>query len=454
MFRELFAALASILLLVASARADGRLVVHEWGTFTSLEDENGNAIGGINTDDEPLPDFVHDLRNLIVGPSEVPGIFFKGVPRCDPDVLVRLETPVIYFHLPADGPKSIKLDLDVTFHGGWLTQYYPDAEVSAPGIERMDQNGRFGKLDGTTNGTLAWHGLTIGSDASGPKTKAPVWLAPRAVSAAGVTTSKAESERFVFYRGVGSLVAPVTVSRSSDAAILRIHADSPALLQHLWLVDVTPDGRCAMRQLIDHSPARGDSLQTPAMFAESDYSADNITAIRRAIQAEIVREGLFEDEAEALVNTWEASYFRRPGLRLFFMTPTDWTNQVLPLHLSVDADVKRIMVGRIEIITPQQRALLAAIAKGPVSNPNTWLSAALQKAGGGREDYYREAWYQRVMNGQTSLQSLHINMPDDYRAYLQLGRFRNAMILDEAKHRPTAALTQFMKNYELQAAAS
>jgi hypothetical protein len=30
------------------------LVVHEWVTFTSLQDEQGNAIGGINTDDEPV----------------------------------------------------------------------------------------------------------------------------------------------------------------------------------------------------------------------------------------------------------------------------------------------------------------------------------------------------------------------------------------------------------------
>ena len=30
-------------------------VVHEWGTFTSLQDENGRTLSGINTDDEPMP---------------------------------------------------------------------------------------------------------------------------------------------------------------------------------------------------------------------------------------------------------------------------------------------------------------------------------------------------------------------------------------------------------------
>ena len=73
---------------------------HEWGTFTSLQNERGEAIGGINTDDEPVPDFVHRLGyNLLLRPTEMPAIFFKGViRRCHPDVTMRLETPVLYFH--------------------------------------------------------------------------------------------------------------------------------------------------------------------------------------------------------------------------------------------------------------------------------------------------------------------------------------------------------------------
>ena len=452
MVRSLLAAAAVTVALTTFARGDDRLAVHEWGTFTSLEDESGAPIGGINTDDEPLPTFVHDLRGLIRGPSEVPGVFFKGVPRCDPEVLVRLETPVIYFHLPAGGPSSLKLDLDVTFHGGWLTQYYPDAQVTAPGLEKEDVHGNFGHLTGETTGTLSWQGLTIGPDSPGPATKSPVWLAPRAVSAAGVTTSKNENERFVFYRGVGNLAPPISVSRSTDGAVLQLHAQSPDALQTAWLVDVHTDGSCALRRVAP-TKNQGDSLLTPATFAPRDYAPQNIGTIREALKTEMVHEGLFSDEADALLNTWEASYFRRPGLRLFFFVPAAWTDHVLPLHLSVDARMTRVMIGRIEIITPQQRALLARIAKGPASDANNWLDAALKQAGGGREDYYREETFQRVMSGQTSLQSLHVDMPDDYRAYLQLGRFRNALILDEAHRRPTSALTTFINNYALEATA-
>jgi len=55
--------------LLASATVRGNhdsegLTVHEWGTFTSFQSEDGKTIAGINVDDEPVPDFVHRLRDL------------------------------------------------------------------------------------------------------------------------------------------------------------------------------------------------------------------------------------------------------------------------------------------------------------------------------------------------------------------------------------------------------
>ena len=43
-----------------------KLLVHEWGTFTSLQDEAGRTLGGINSEDEPLPRFTHDIDHLLV----------------------------------------------------------------------------------------------------------------------------------------------------------------------------------------------------------------------------------------------------------------------------------------------------------------------------------------------------------------------------------------------------
>jgi hypothetical protein len=81
--------------------APGReLVIHEWGTFTCLQDETGRAIAGVNTDDEPVPEFVHRISDLVERASDLAPVYFKGVPRSHRQVVMRLETPVVYFYPP------------------------------------------------------------------------------------------------------------------------------------------------------------------------------------------------------------------------------------------------------------------------------------------------------------------------------------------------------------------
>ena len=146
-----------LVLLAATVAPDNTLVVHEWGTFTSLQDEDGRTISGINTDDEPVPHFVHDLAwALLIPASEWPNNFFQGAPHCHPDVTMRLETPVIYFHLPKSQKKPVTLDVNVQFRGGWLTQFYPAAEAVAPGVEQWP---KFGHLRSDATGTLSWPSL-------------------------------------------------------------------------------------------------------------------------------------------------------------------------------------------------------------------------------------------------------------------------------------------------------
>src|SRR5688500_1226641 len=92
-------------LLPMTAVAEDTLLIHEWGTFTSLQDQQGQTIGGINVDDEALPGFVHRLAPLLLKHSDVPPAilggapsYAKGVPSAHPDITMRLETPVVYFY--------------------------------------------------------------------------------------------------------------------------------------------------------------------------------------------------------------------------------------------------------------------------------------------------------------------------------------------------------------------
>src|SRR5687768_1169665 len=120
-------ALAATLGWAASAAAGDRLVVHEWGTFTSLQDEQGRELSGINIDDEPVPDFVHNLNPFLLSRPVLSSLHWqyrsKGAPRHHPRVTMRLETPVLYFYPPEGQREPLRLDVSVRFQGGWLTEF-------------------------------------------------------------------------------------------------------------------------------------------------------------------------------------------------------------------------------------------------------------------------------------------------------------------------------------------
>jgi len=396
----------------AEARDERPLVVHEWGTFTSLQDESGEAIGGINSDDEPLPLWTHNLAPMLIIGTPV-----QGAPKCHPDVTLRLETPVIYFHPPASAPLPVVATVRARFRGGWLTQYYPDARADAPGLG--SGTFAFGPITRDTVGELCWNGLRIGGSAAGRQATEHVWLAPRRVAAASVTTASGESERFLFYRGVGHADAPLRVSSAkSDPARLVIEGQLGSSLaaadgrardaflaqglkaRHLWLLEVQDGGASAYAALEPLEVSEGARLQVRASrFPAGSFGQGNLAGLRAEMHRVLVEEGLFADEAAALLSTWELSYFKSPGLRLFFMVPRAWTDAVLPLDLSVPADVTRVMIGRIELVTPEQRSLLGRLAALPPSGSDP-----------------------RVGEEQRGI-------------VRKLGRFSDALIIDDAKRR-------------------
>lgn len=431
---------------VRGARGVEGLRVHEWGTFTSLQDEEGNSIGGLNVDDEPVPAFVHRIASdLVYDGRAVSARRRKGVSFAHPQVTMRLETPVVYFHLDdihLDGDRGVPIPVDVrvSFRGGWLSEYYPDAEVVAPGVRSVEHAGTsrplFGDLTPETVGSLSWSRLQVGVDTAGPPTDAHVWLAPRRVEAAGVRASGGESERYLFYRGVANREAPIRVVRDETLDVLRLVPGNttvsevgPLVFTNLWLVDIREDGSTAYRGLPRWTGSEeGSGIVTPASFDETDYRAGNLKALRVDMHAALVADGLHADEATAMLETWELSYFQSSGLRLFFLVPRAWTDQVLPLEVSsslpvdsremprsLEADrIVRVMMGRIELVSPRQRQQLRRIAAG--------------SAGEGG-------------SGQPSPSAEQVSM------FRDLGRFRHALLLNELQIRPTEPLRRFMASF-------
>jgi len=436
-----FAIVFAPLLAQADDAAQKRLVVHEWGTFTSLQNEAGETLGGINIDDEPVPTFVHRLGGIrfIERVERSALIYFsQGAPRFHQDVTLRLETPVLYFY-PAKGFKG-PFNVSARFRGGWVTEYYPRAEASAPGFPD--------KLTGETEGTVTWSGVTLSAASPTPETQEHVWLAPRRVSAASVTMpSSRETEKYVFYRGVANLTAPLRVQRNRDDTLSLYSQAAPATvpragldLAALWLVSIDDRLRVAYRRLdairLGINPAM-EHARVPAGFAESAHQARHLDKLRAEMKAALRKEGLYEDEADAMLATWELSYFKSPGLRLFFTVPRAWTDHVLPLSISVPSEVARVMVGRIELVTPAQRTLVRKLLEGPQPDLEALGRAVYGEYARLDSAGQRELAEQVFRTPLPELaHRLNFELSPAIQGYLDLGRFRDALIQDEIRTNP------------------
>ena len=240
----------------------------------------------------------------------------------------------------------------------------------------------------------------------------------------------------------------------------------PPVISSLWLVDIQPGGKIAFRSLpslkLDPAPKK-ILTHTPAAFSPSDFSSGNLEKLKASLQAALVADGLFADEAQALLNTWELSYFKSAGLRVFFLVPRAWTDFYLPLEMSLPADINRVMVGRIELVTPGQRNGLGKISELPGPQiraevgqlyTNFYGKITFNAMWGNTNQPSRQEWEQmnramaQVNAGQIKLAAF-IPVPPGYQTYLDLGRFRNALILEDARRRP--ALTNFIAAFALEA---
>ena len=185
-----------------------------------------------------------------------------------------------------------------------------------------------------------------------------------------------------------------------------------------------------------------------------------MAALRLELHAALVADGLFADEAHALLNTWDASYFQAPGQRLFFLVPRGWTDRVLPLSISVPAVVTRSMMGRIEVVSPAQREAITTISAGPASDTAWYDRFVKEHVGyfqdpvkpGDRQEYVEHPngrkIMQRLYSGETNVYTeLKFDVPRDYQAFFTLGRFREALLWDELRRKPNAQLAKFLRTY-------
>ena len=302
------------------ASSENRLVVHEWGTFTSIAGRDGVALEWrpLNGPSD-LPRFVHSLDE---GDG---GLRHKQKGKGDLRASVRMETPVLYFYAPAEMNVSVKVD----FPKGKITEWYPQARAVSTGID-------WGRLKVMPGAALTF---PVESAESHYYPAREVDAAP--VQVCGTNGKRGQQEKFLFYRGVGTFDLPLSVKLDGENVVLKNLGTEE--IPHLVIFE-NQGGRVGYRVC--------DAF-TGEMTHERPALDKSMDALLAELKQVLVAGGLYEREAEAMIKTWRDSWFEE-GLRVFYLLPRRTTDEILPVTIEPrPAELVRVLVGRAEVITPE-----------------------------------------------------------------------------------------------------
>jgi hypothetical protein len=331
------------------------LVVHEWGTFTSVNGSDGALLEGLHHEEEALPTFVHGRGGSATGtPAEQTR--FKSMEAQPSGVTQKLETPVIYFYGDA-----ARARVRVDFPRGILSEWFPDTSGFGPAISTLLP----AVAPPLTNGFMEWQvdlvpGMTAADFPAAPPEN--IWIPSRRVASVPVrVAATGENEQFIFYRGLGAFDLPLSVEVGAGDAI-SVHNRSAQASPAVFLLRVHDAGGA----IVPLGPLAGGAslMRVPLPQGGKEHDLDvYVQTARSRIAEQLVASGLYADEAQAMVDTWSKSYFQSFGVRLLYIVPREWTDNLLPLAVEpAPAELVRTLVGRVEVLTSsEERALVARV---------------------------------------------------------------------------------------------
>jgi len=324
---------------IAKQLTENNLTVHEWGTFTSIAGPDGVAVDWLPlTGSTDLPSFVEHFREVA----------FKGGLRGT----IRMETPVLYFY----SLRETNVSVNVAFSKGLITEWYPRATSANPALRDRD----YSLNNMKSPGAITWNSVHIeptGSQDFPSDNSENHYYAARQTSSASVlvdTPSGPQHEKFLFYRGVSAFLPPLTATLSSDNTVL-LENHSPQPIPNVILFERR--GQKAGYRVL--GPLRDQAALAPPELSTS------IDSLSSTLEGVLISQGLFPDEAHAMLETWKNSWFEE-GARLIYIVPRGFVDSVLPLHVApAPANTARVFVGRLELVTTAtQHAVESACATG------------------------------------------------------------------------------------------
>jgi hypothetical protein len=320
--------IASICLLATSARpVYSGLTAHEWGTFTSVAGPDGQAV-------EWSP---------LTGSTDLPGFveqFQKGGYKLGLRGTVRMETPVLYFYAPAEETVSVK----VSFSKGVITEWYPHASSVAPRTALHDGTLYYANQP---DGSIAWDSVTLSPSLAADfphEARSDRYYAARATTSTPLrvqTPTGEQREKFLFYRGVSVFPVPISAAVTSTG---QVRAQNRGNFTFPSVILFERRGERVGYRI-------AGVLQTEASLDPPELTA-SVDSLARDLEGILITQGLYQNEAQAMVETWRDSWFEE-GSRLLYIVPPEFVNAVLPLTIKpAPIQTTRVFVGRLELVTP------------------------------------------------------------------------------------------------------
>lgn len=299
----------SLVVMQPTAQAESpSLVVHEWGVWVrGLTPQGRDELG-------PAQELVADLPTFVLRTDS----HYTPVERGH-----GWDKPVLHFY----GPEGLRVRVRIDTPLGRPTAYWPKPALFEQKKTYSDAR-KMWVYDLTDVAAMEWSGRLSAEPKHSPAPPPAGHWWSRVRQVPGLYfNDDAASERFLFYEATARRWPTVTAELTGETmTLLNSHNQNSGPV-----VVIVNDGQDRWAARAASVPANGEVRLMRSELSNDDGAASKLLAMCRA---QWVTFGMTEDEAAAIVATWEPDLLNSVGVLVISRMPRDVYDKMFPLTIS------------------------------------------------------------------------------------------------------------------------